>query len=507
MEAPTLHPPPATSAKELPNDGLATTKQSKSRKRSAVSTGGSGQTQEFFFVDSGSSTREKRAHVMRHHIQAKRKQHMLANQADRQFSRGPRYLPWRKKSDPDAQTAGETPPTRHLSPQDESSVSDASTSADRPETVDSCHALVPIPGPVTMLSASRKDPFETLPVRLSPRECELVDNWTTRLSYWSGPNTYMKDRTFQAAMRNATTFQAIILGYCARWHAQMYDIRDDTLISFYTAQAEQAVNNLEQDGARLDEDTLALALTGLTLQEERFGSKQKAAEYAQRAVQVVRPRTGSNHSIEAILLYILYTMAPRQSTIPEDGARWLVTFLRSAERLMAEHNTAHFLSLVPQRATAFQFGSPLYLLLSSGPHPTQVPRDSRRFVVNKNTPTMEWSRTAALIYITTALWDYEETPSKTARFLDHLVRIAKKYDIHRYPACESFVWLLLEEGYEADMREPERAWSTRELLTVHKMLPPDLQFRFNEILLAYLMLTPPISGVASFERDLYAALT
>jgi hypothetical protein len=358
-----------------------------------------------------------------------------------------------------------------------------------------------------MLSASRKDPFETLPVRLGPHEYELADYWTYRLTYWSGQNAYIKHRAFQAAMRHPVTFQAMILGYCARWQAQVYGIRDDTLIAFYSAQAEQAVSNPVQDGGLVDEDSLALVFSGLALQEERFGDKQKAGEYAQKAIQVVRPRTGSNHSTEAILLYILYTMAPRPSTISEDGARWLVTFLRSAERLMAEHNTAHFLSLVPQRSTAFQFGSPLYALLSSGPHPTQVPSDSRHFVVNTKTPTMEWSRTAALVYITTALWDYEETANKAARFLDHLVKTAEQYDIHRYHACESFVWLLLEEGYEADLREPERAWSTRELLTIHKMLPPDLQFRFDEILLVYLMLSPPINGIGSFERDLYAAIS
>lgn len=358
-----------------------------------------------------------------------------------------------------------------------------------------------------MLSASRKDPFETLPVQLAPHEYELADYWTSRLTYWSGPNTYMKTRAFQAAMRNVATFQAVILGYCARWRAQLYDIRDDPWVSFYSAQAERAVIHPKQDSTRLDEDSLALALTGLTLQEERFGSKQKADEYSQRAVQLVRPRTGSNRSIETILLYILYNMIPRPAKVTEDAARWLVTFLRSAERLMTEHNSTHFLSLVPQRSTVFQFGSPLHTLLSSGPHPTQVPSDKHRFVINKSTPTMEWSRTAALIYITKALWDYEETPSKTARFLDHLVRMVEQHDLHRHPACESFVWMLLEESYEADMREPERAWSTRELLAIHKVLPRDLQFRFSEILLAYLMLTPPISGVASFERDLYAAIT
>lgn len=85
----------------------ATTRPPKPRKRAANAAGQNGAGQAFFFVDSDSSTREKRAHVMRHHIQTKRKQHHLTTQSDRQSSRGPRYLPWRKKSDSDATSSGE----------------------------------------------------------------------------------------------------------------------------------------------------------------------------------------------------------------------------------------------------------------------------------------------------------------------------------------------------------------------------------------------------------------
>ena len=64
----------------------------------AASQSGPQQSQSFFFVDPASSTREKRAHVMRHHIQAKRKQNMLAGHADRHSRREPRVYPWMKKS-------------------------------------------------------------------------------------------------------------------------------------------------------------------------------------------------------------------------------------------------------------------------------------------------------------------------------------------------------------------------------------------------------------------------
>jgi hypothetical protein len=202
------------------------------------------------------------------------------------------------------------------------------------------------------------------------------------------------------------------------------------------------------------------------------------------------------------LLYVRYLMAPRIAEIPPDGAQWLVTFIHSAEKLMAQHNTPHFLALVPQRSTVFQFESPLYGMLSSGPHPSQVPQGDRMYVI-KSAPTSETWRTVALIYITTALWDFQDSPSKTARFLGHLLTIVRENNLERYHACESLIWMLLEEGYEADMKGPERGWSTGELLNIHKLLGPDLQFRFNEILLSFLMLNTPVGGVDAFEKDIF----
>lgn len=84
------------------SDGVLAVHSSRPRKRSAntmAPQGASqnGQTQAFFFVDPASSTREKRAHVMRHHIQAKRKQTMQATHTDRQSRREPRVYPWTKK--------------------------------------------------------------------------------------------------------------------------------------------------------------------------------------------------------------------------------------------------------------------------------------------------------------------------------------------------------------------------------------------------------------------------
>lgn len=360
----------------------------------------------------------------------------------------------------------------------------------------------PIPmsvfGPVTLLSASRKDPFESLPIPLDQNAYELADYWASKLSYWSGKNQYIKNVIFRTAMSHPGTFQAVILAYCARWKAQVYGIDNDPHDALHAEQAERAVDNPCVAVPPFDADSLAFALTGLSLQEERYGSKRKSEQFGDRALQIIRPRAGSTPVVEIFLLYVRYLMSPRMSTIPPDGARSLVKFLRTAEELMVKQSSRHFLSLMPQRKTIFQFESPLYTLLSSGPHPTQVPDDDRLYVVQSSNNLESW-RTAAMIYITTALWGFRESTSKTARFLGHLVSVVKAHSLDRSPACESFVWLLLEERYEADMRDPERGWSTGELLEMQKLLSPDLQFRFNEVLLSFLMLKPPTGGISDYE--------
>lgn len=366
--------------------------------------------------------------------------------------------------------------------------------------------LVRVSSPRTMLSASRMDPFWTLPT-LDQRGYELADYWTNKLTYWSGPNPHMKTVVYQTAMRHPVSFQAVILAYCARWKGRLYNCPDDPEIVFYVGQAKQTVEQALRGAQPMDEESLAMALTGLSLQEERFSNdRKKADEYADRAVQLLRPRIGHNVTvssvtIEVFLLYVRYIMFPRGSSIDADGARWLVTFLRSAEQIMSEHSRPSFLSDVPDRRRFFQIESPLYCFLSSGPHPSQVPNSNRMYVI-QNAPTQEICRTAALIYITTTLWDHRESPDKTARFLEQLMAKLKERGLDRYPMCESFVWMLLEENYDADLKDPERAWLTGELLKRHKLLSPELQFYFNEILLSFLMLNRPLKGVDFFEQEL-----
>ncbi|GCB19253.1 hypothetical protein AAWM_02138 [Aspergillus awamori] len=460
----------------------------------------------FYFVDSNSSSREKRAHVMRHHVQEKRRQRKSSHSradGDRRGSRPLRYSPWpHKRTDVDNHDDYES-----IAPQEvpsETSVNGHSLIPfglppvqSPPESVDGYQS----PSPVTMLDASRKDPFNSLPGVYSRDDQELADYWTNRLTYWSGQNKYIKDLVFKAAMSHPLCFQAVILTYCARWKAQLYNLQDSKEAQYHLDKAVQGIEEAKIGSAGVDEDNLALALSGMSLHEDRFGDKQVARKYEDQAVEILRSRSGTQSTVEVFMHYVRYVMIPPPMEMSEEGKRWLVSFLHAAEQLMHQHSTPSYLESVPQRRTAFQMDSPLFPLLSSGPRPSQVPQDYRMYVV-RNAPTQEITRTAALIYITAALWDLAASENKTGRFLNHLHHLVRLHNLDRYPACETFIWLLLEEGYGADLKESERGWSTGELLKMHKQLRPDLQFQYNEILFSLLMLHPPIRGIDAFEEEL-----
>jgi hypothetical protein len=357
-----------------------------------------------------------------------------------------------------------------------------------------------IGSPITILDASRKDPFYSLPIDPGTTDLELADYWRNKLTYWSGQNLHVKNQIFRTAMSHPLAFKAVVLSYCARWKAQLYGMTDSDEIQRHVGQAAKLIEDAIAGSAIVRPDDLAMALGGMALQEDRFGSKKQAQIYVDRAIQVMRPRTGLNSPVETFIHYVRYLMMPEAPTLYISEQQWLITFLRGAQDLVRQHNTPNYLLQAPHRAKAFEMESPLFSLLSSGPRPSQVPQASRVYVVREQ--TQELSRTASLIYITAVLWDYQESPSKTDRFLRHLCTMVKQHHLDRDPACETLLWLLLEESHDSDLRDPERGWSTGELLKVHKQLRPDLQFQFNEILMSFLAFQTPIRGVDAFEEEL-----
>lgn len=356
--------------------------------------------------------------------------------------------------------------------------------------------------PQMTIEKSRRDPFSNPPITQTAEDAELAEYWTNKLTYWSGQNPYVKDQMFRTAMGHPVSFQAVILTYCARYKALIQETPNSEEVQRHVGQARKNIQDATTGSLLVNEDYLAMAMSGMALGEDRFGSKQDAQTYLEQAARIMRPRTGINRPVEAFLHYVRLILPPPLTTVVDPAApQWMVAFLRAAEDIMRQHSAPEYLVQAPQRRDMFQMECPLFSLLSSGPRPSQVPHASRMYVV-RDPQTQEVSRTAALIYITAALWDFKDSTDKTVRFLNYLNSLVAQHQLDRHPACETLLWLLLEQGCEPDLRNPERAWTAGDMVKSHRKLRPDLQFHFNEILMSFLTLRPPIRGIDKFQEDL-----
>ena len=162
---------------------------------------------------------------------------------------------------------------------------------------------------------------------------------------------------------------------------------------------------------------------------------------------------------------------------------------------------------VPNWLTAFQMGSPLHLLLSSGPHPTSIPDEERKWVVERG-GLHDTSRTASLICVTVALLAYSKSPEMCAEFLSCLQAEVHERGLADIHSSESLLWLLLEEPYPPKLRDASRAWVVGDIMSVVSKLPPRLNWLFGELLMRFLMLWKPDLeiSVERFEQELWKYL-
>ncbi|WEW57728.1 hypothetical protein PRK78_003195 [Emydomyces testavorans] len=459
----------------------------------------------FFFVDEKSSSKGKRAHVMKHHIQEKKREQkrLLSQAAGGQGRRGARGLPCGKKNellqrDPASNITGLSRVVSVVWNKDRNETDDT------PPPLDASPISQDIPCSLCRqitLRASRSDPFDTLPMELTDESQQLVDCWTTKLAYWSGQNTHMKIAAFKQAMLHPMTFHVMILTYCSRYRAHVLGVKETPQSVQYVSTAERSLSRyIENTGDPYDENII-MAFAALSLQEERYGNKDKATKHINHAMVRLKPRAGVYPFQDTFIHYVRYTMSPREAIQNSGDVYQLLSFLRNAELAAQDYR---LICQTPVRMTAFQFSTPLHLLLSSGPHPSHVPNEERRWVV-KYGSLHDLCRIASLIYITSSILDYATSPDKCSRFLDGLIQKVDMHHLGRWPSTETLVWMLLEEPNHTDLKDPERAWFVGDIMEIVQKLPQQLNYQFSELLLRFLMLRPPDLEISreKFERDLW----
>lgn len=351
------------------------------------------------------------------------------------------------------------------------------------------------------LRASRSDPFDTLPMELTDESQQLVDCWTTKLAYWSGQNTHMKIAAFKQAMLHPMTFYVTILTYCARYQAHVLGVAETPQSAQYISTAERSLSRYIANSSDPNDENIVMAFSALSLQEERYGNKDKAASHLKQAMVRLRPRTGEYTFQDTFFHYVRYTMAARKATLSAADVHQLLSYLRTAESATQDRR---LIDHAPARTSAFQFTTPLHLLLSSGPHPSHVPNEERRWVV-KYGSLHDMCRIASLIYITSFILDYRDEPERCSEFLDRVLEKVIMHHLDRWPSTETLVWMLLEDPCGSSLKDTARAWLVGDIMEIVQKLPEELNYQFSELLLRFLMLRSPDLEISldKFEKDIW----
>ncbi|OAX79806.1 hypothetical protein ACJ72_05872 [Emergomyces africanus] len=451
----------------------------------------------FFFVDESTSNKGKRSHVMKQYIQGRRKEKSAAlfGGVPRQLPRQPRYLAWRKKLDEEASGEDNCPnqPQLFQSKKSAIGITHAGPFAAGPyQELDSASGSSSLQ---TTIAATKTDPFDTLPWSLNEEDQYLMDCWILKLTSWSGQNHFMKKSVFREAMQHPVTFHVCVLTYTARYLASVRRTSNTTQCSPYTFTAENMLTAYLKSGQRRGDCISTMALTALSVQEARYGSGEKSSHYLDAAVRSLRSRETERLFGDTYTHYGRLTMFKRDLPFDMKHASQLLSFLRNAEFLALSHSRPAFVSIAPQRKVAFEYMTPLQLILSGGPHPSQIPEKDRVWVVKYELSSL--CRVSSLVYLNKALWDQRESPEGCIRYLNNLIGNMRKHLEPNFP-IESFSWLLLQDICDFDLRSPDRAWFVGDIMESFKLLPQLLQFQFTELLLSFLMLKPPDFNI-SFE--------
>lgn len=456
---------------------------------------------QFFFVDSSTTSTGKRRHVMKHHVEEKnRKRSGLLRQNMKKQKQDSRALSWLKEQRvseglPSSSCTSQSP-VLWAEDQDKQVVIGSDDRDQSPDRV-SCSLCSQV------IRGSRTDPFDTLPMMLTDESQQLVIFWTSKLTYWSGQNTHMKISAFQHAMLHPMTFYITILTYCARYRAHLGGYKETPQSAHYIYTAENTLWRFIETAKEPSDDKIVMAFTALALQEDRYGNREKAQNHMEEATSRLKSRKHDTPFLDTFLHYVRYTMFPYGTLSDPQDACHLMNFLSEVQGVTKDKL---YLAQVP--TAVFEFNSPLYYLLSAGPHPSHIPNEERVWVP-KYGSLCDICRVASLIHITAAMLDFRHSPARCRRFIDGVIEKVTQHHLDRWPSTESLLWLLLEVPIDIDLKNPKRAWSVGDIMIIVGKLPPQLKYHFSELLLRYLMLRPTDLEISleKFEKELWSLVS
>lgn len=400
------------------------------------------------------------------------------------------------------------------------------------------------PEPQSILSAARTDPFDCLPMKLSPQDQELFDFYANVMPACSygferrnphAHNWYLSV-FIPEAMKGAVCFQNTILVHAANTQAWVLGLDETRLAIEHRAKASQALlHHYQQFPHDTSDATISATISAAALEDfdPRLERRQYAWMHWQAVVQKIRDRGGpaalvqhnrlqmlinwsdyifSGYNAHGATFYFDHQSSPSHSSDEEAEAiargeiaqqcEEFITFLKCAEmRALVQagmQGNPIARNQEPMRYSVFLPGQPLYNLLASPNGPRYTKTGQFKQIV---------SRLAALMTINTAIWECRHSTELSEVFFAELNANILNNDLDRHISVEALIQILLSGSNDHILQQSERPWFVGRMLKIAKRLSRPSFERLNDLLLGFLTLGPGLQPVMlGWEDELRAEI-
>ncbi|KIY00192.1 uncharacterized protein Z520_03877 [Fonsecaea multimorphosa CBS 102226] len=400
------------------------------------------------------------------------------------------------------------------------------------------------PEPQSYLSAARTDPFDALPMELSPQDQELFDfyaNVMPACSYGFERRSPLAHNWYLTvfipeAMKGAVCFQNTILVHAANTQAWVQGLPETRLAIEHRAKASQLLlHHYQQYPHDTSDATISATISAAALEDfdPRIERRIYAWMHWEAVVQKIRDRGGpaalvQNNRLQMLInwsdyifsgykghgatFYFDHQSSPSHSTDQEaeDIARAeiaeqcdeFITFLKCVEHLALVQAGLQTNPISrnqqPLRYSVFSPGQPLYNLLASPNGPRYTDTGQFKQII---------SRLAALMTINTAIWEYRHSVEHSEAFFAELMDNIMHNELDRHLSVEALIQILLSGSNNPVLLHTERPWFVGRMLKVSKRLSRPTFERLNDLLLNLLSLGPGLAPVMlTWENELRAEI-
>ena len=395
--------------------------------------------------------------------------------------------------------------------------------------------------PQSIFGASRSDPFDTLPMKLTKQDEELFDFYVNVMPaclYGLEPRSpkalnWCKTVFVPEAMKSAVAFQNAILAHAANMHALVQGKTETSLSREYRARASAMLyGHFRENPSDMSDSSIFATLAAAALEDfdPRLERKPVSWTHFRAAQRMIRKRGGpstltENPRMGKLVNWSDYMMQGYQSHGPSfffddtngrsgqgsanldrvadqemrDALEELLQFLRCLESLALVQANFARTGLGPQRAPlrygSFSEQSSLRRLLSDPPAPRYGDSSlgARRQLL---------ARMAALLTINAANWQYRHSVELGESFLEELGEAVQTNELEKSLSAEGLCQTLLSGSGNPALEDTERPWLVGRMLKIAKRLSRRNWDRLSEILLSFLTLDEDLQpSVGEWEAE------